>query len=96
MLIVGRTSAQAQHLIAKSSLLMVLYTRRLRSMTTLTITIPDDRLSKLKELAARFHVSPEDLVNVSIEEILTCPEETFQQALHYVLKKNADLYRRLA
>lgn len=65
-------------------------------MTTITITIPDDRLRKLQEIAARLQVAPEDLVRVSLEELLTRPDETFQRAAHYVLQKNADLYRRLA
>jgi len=65
-------------------------------MTTITITLPDDRLLKLKERANRFSVSPEELVRVSIEELLSRPDEAFQRAVNYVLKKNAELYRRLA
>ncbi len=64
-------------------------------MTTLTITIPEDHHLKLKEMAERFRVTPEELVRFSIEEILTRPEEAFQQAADFVLKKNAELYRRL-
>ena len=60
-------------------------------MTSITIPIPDDRLLKLKELAARLHVTPEELVRVSVEEILTRSEEDFQRAASYVLKKNAEL-----
>ena len=65
-------------------------------MTTITIALPDDRLLKLKEMATRFGVSPEELVSVSIEELLTHPEEAFERAKDYVLNKNAELYRRLA
>lgn len=65
-------------------------------MTTLTITLPDDRLAKLQELAARLHVTPEELATTSIAELLTRPDESFQQALRYVLTKNAELYRRLS
>ena len=65
-------------------------------MTTITITLPDDRLLKLKEAAARLGVAPEELVRVSIEELLTRPEGAFRRAVDYVLKKNAELYRRLA
>jgi predicted transcriptional regulator len=65
-------------------------------MTTITIPIPDDRMRKLQELAARFNITPEDLVRVSVEELLARPEEQFRHALDYVLKKNAELYRRLA
>jgi predicted transcriptional regulator len=65
-------------------------------MTTITISLPDDRLQKLKEIATRFSVAPEELVRVSIEELLTRPEEDFRRALEYVLNKNAELYWRLA
>lgn len=64
--------------------------------TTITVTIPDDRLLKLNELADRFSVAPEELVRVSLEELLTRPEEAFKRAVDYVLRKNAELYRRLA
>jgi len=65
-------------------------------MTTITITLTDERLEKLKEIAMRFQVAPEELVRVSVEELLTRPEEDFKRALDYVLNKNAELYRQLA
>jgi hypothetical protein len=65
-------------------------------MQTITITLSDDRLAQLQQLAVRFGVQPEDLVRVSVEELLTRPEDAFQRAVQYVLEKNADLYRRLA
>lgn len=65
-------------------------------MITITLPIPDDRMRRLQELAARFNITPEDLVRVSVEELLAQPEEQFRRALDYVLNKNAELYRRLA
>jgi antitoxin FitA len=65
------------------------------AMTTVTISLPDERLSKLKELAASFGVSSEDLIRVCIDELLTRPEKEFKQTADYVLRKNAELYRRL-
>ncbi len=65
-------------------------------MTTLTFTLPDDRLLKLRKMAERLGISPEDLVRISVEELLKRPDEAFRNAADYVLKKNADLYRRLA
>lgn len=48
-------------------------------------------------MATRFRVRPEELVRVGIEELLMRPEtESFQHAVTAVLKKNAELYRRLA
>ncbi len=65
-------------------------------MTTFTITLPDERVKKLQELANRFRVAPEELVRASLEELLTRPMEDFQQALERALRKNVDLYKRLA
>lgn len=65
-------------------------------MNTITITLSDDRLAKLQEIADRFNIKPEDLARVSIEELLTRPEESFQRAADYILHKNAELYQRLA
>ncbi len=65
-------------------------------MTTITIALPDDRLQKLRETASLLNVSPEELVRVSIEDLLAQPEDAFRRAADYVLKKNADLYNRLA
>jgi len=65
-------------------------------MTSITITLPEDRLAKLREIAARLNVTPEDLARVSIEELLTRPDETFKRTAEYVLQKNSELYRRLA
>ena len=65
-------------------------------MTTITVALPEDRLLKLKEIAARLRVTPEDLVRITIEELLSRPDEAFAQAADYILKKNDELYRRLA
>jgi antitoxin FitA len=65
-------------------------------MTTLTISLSEERLQQLKERAAQLRIAPEELVRASIEELLTRPEEEFQHALTYVLNKNTELYRRLA
>jgi predicted transglutaminase-like cysteine proteinase len=65
-------------------------------MSTLTITLSEDRLVKLREIADRFNIKAEDLARVGIEELLTRPEESFQVAVDYILNKNAELYRRLA
>lgn len=56
-------------------------------MSTLTITLSEDRLAKLQEIAHRFNIKAEDLARVSIEELLTRPEESFQQAADHILQK---------
>jgi hypothetical protein len=65
-------------------------------MTTLTISLSEERLQQLTERAAQLRITPEELVRASIEELLTRSEEEFQRALTYVLNKNTELYRRLA
>ncbi len=65
-------------------------------MTNITIAVSDERLARLRELASRLGVSPEDLVRLSIDELVGRPPEAFERAAEYVLKKNEELYRRLA
>jgi predicted transcriptional regulator len=55
-------------------------------MTTITIALPKDVMSKLQELAER----------ASVEELVASPEESFQEASNYVLQKNKVLYKRIA
>ena len=66
------------------------------AMSSITVTVSDDRLARLKEIADRFSISPEDLVRVSIDELLARPDDSFEKAAEYVLNKNSELYRRLA
>lgn len=65
-------------------------------MTSITIALPDDRMEQLQELAKQLKVSPEKLVLLSIDELLSKPKSEFQQAADFVLDKNDELYRRLA
>lgn len=65
-------------------------------MPDITISLSDEHFQCLREIAARFGVASEEFVRVSVEGLLARPEEEFRQALEYVLRKNADLYRRLA
>jgi len=65
-------------------------------MATFTITLSEERSAQLKEKAKRYQVTPEELLRVSLEELLTRPAEDFQRAVEYVLTKNAELYQRLA
>lgn len=66
------------------------------TMSTITIHLPDERLQELQSVAQKFQVTPEELVRVSIDALLNRPEEEFRRALVYVLRKNAELYKRLA
>ena len=65
-------------------------------MNSITINLSDERAQQLREIGEHFGVRPEDLVRISVEELLAKPDEAFQKATDYVLKKNKDLYDRLA
>ncbi len=65
-------------------------------MTNLTVSISDDRFLKLKEVAGQLRVTPEELVAASIEDLPARPEDAFEEAVRHVLKKNTELYKRLA
>jgi len=65
-------------------------------MVTITVTLSEDRLQKLNELAKQFRIAPEELLRVSVEELIARPQADFQKALEYVLEKNKELYKRLA
>jgi predicted transcriptional regulator len=67
-----------------------------KAVSKITINILDERLQKLEELAIRLKTTPEELVRASVEDLLTRSEEEFQIKLDYLLKKNEELYRRLA
>ena len=65
-------------------------------MTSITVALTEDRLKKLKTIATRLGVAPEELVRASVEELLARPDDAFQKSLEHVLKKNVELYQRLA
>jgi hypothetical protein len=65
-------------------------------MIDLTISLPEETLAKLREKASAYGVRAEDLVRAGIDHLLTSPEGDFEKAVDYVLKKNEELYRRLA
>lgn len=65
-------------------------------MATITISIPDERYAELRAIAARHAIKPEDLLRVSLEELLKRSERDFETALARVATKNTELYKRLA
>lgn len=65
-------------------------------MVTITVTLSEDRLQKLHDLAKQFNIPTEELLRVSFEELVARPQEDFQKALEYVLKTYGELYKRLA
>jgi antitoxin FitA len=65
-------------------------------MSNITIELPDERMRQLQKLAHDANISPEDLLRTHVEEWLNAPSPEFLKVAQYVLKKNEELYRRLA
>ena len=65
-------------------------------MVTITVTLSEDRLQKLQNLAKQFNIPTEELLRISFEELVARPQEDFQKALEYILETYKELYKRLA
>jgi len=65
-------------------------------MVTVKVTLSEDRFEKLQDLATQFNIPVEQLLRVSVEELVARPQEDFQKALEYVLGTYKELYKRLA
>jgi plasmid stability protein len=65
-------------------------------MSDITITLPEERRAKLRERAAAYGISAEELVRASIDNLIGGPDEEFEKAADFVLKRNEELYQRLA
>lgn len=65
-------------------------------MSTISISITDEQMTKLKDLATRLGVSPEDIVRMRVDQIMDGDDEKFLEAAARALDKNIELYRRLA
>jgi len=64
-------------------------------MEQLTINIPDEIAGQLRTAAQKCGVKPEDFMLASLQERLAHVDAEFIHAMRYVLKKNAELYKRL-
>jgi len=62
---------------------------------TVTIQLPDDKAKRVKAAADELGLSVDKFVEESVDTALT-RKESVGIAFEYVLKKNAELYRRLA
>ena len=62
----------------------------------IVVELSEEEADHLRAAAERLGVCPEDLARAGVADLLKRPEEAFQNALEYVLRKNEDLYRRLA
>jgi hypothetical protein len=62
----------------------------------LSIELNETEGTKLRDEAARLGVEPEELAKAALADLLRNENEEFRRAAEYVLRKNEELYRRLA
>lgn len=65
-------------------------------MSSITVELEPEQFAKLQSIAERLGVSVESLARSSLEDLLVGPDDKFERAAEYVLRKNKELYRRLA
>ena len=65
-------------------------------MEQLTNSLPDEIAIQLKTAAKKTGVKPEEFLLASLQEKLDSLDVEFIKAMKYVLKKNTELYKRLA
>ena len=62
----------------------------------LSIELTETEGTKLRDEAARLGVKPEALARAALADLLSNEDEDFRRAAEHVLRKNEELYRRLA
>jgi hypothetical protein len=65
-------------------------------MTSVEISISENQARRLQALSERVGLSIEELLRGRMDQFLDRTESEFETAADYVLRKNAELYRRLA
>jgi len=62
----------------------------------LSIDLSPAQAERLRLEAERLGLAPEDLARAAIADLLATPGDDFKTAAEHVLRKNKELYRRLA
>jgi hypothetical protein len=62
----------------------------------LSIELSAAQAERLRQEAERLGLAPEDLARAAIADLLATPDDAFRAASERVLRKNEELYRRLA
>ena len=65
-------------------------------MATLTISLSDEELRRLKELGKREGLTVEQMVCLGIRDFIGQPDNAFRAAAKRAMDKNAERYRRLS
>ena len=62
----------------------------------LVIDLSSAQAERLRSEAERLGLAPEDLARAAVADLLAIPSDEFRAAAERVLRKNEELYRRLA
>jgi len=62
----------------------------------LAVELTETESARLREAANRLGVDASQLAHAAISDLLNTPDDDFRAAADHVLRKNEDLYRRLA
>ena len=62
----------------------------------LTIDLSPAQAERLRHEAERLGIPPEELARAAVADLLATPGDDFKMAADRVLRKNEELYRRLA
>jgi hypothetical protein len=62
----------------------------------LIIDLSAAQTDRLRQEAERLGVAPEELARAAVADLLAAPGDDFKAAAERVLRKNEELYRRLA
>ena len=65
-------------------------------MATLTISLSDEEMRRLKALGKREGLTVEQMVRLGINDFIGQPDDAFHAAAKRVMEKSAELYRRLS
>jgi antitoxin FitA len=65
-------------------------------MKTITLTLEDKKIEQLQKKAIELGLSLDDLVVAIFDDLLSKPDDEFNNAMNYILKKNVNLYKKLA
>ncbi len=68
------------------------YNKRMK----ITIDLSPAQAERLRHEAERLGLAPEDLARAALADLLVTREDDFRAAAERVLRKNEELYRRLA
>lgn len=62
----------------------------------LTINLSPAQADRLRRQAEVLRIAPEDLARAALADLLATRDEDFRAAAEHILRKNEELYRRLA